>query len=105
MRAVAVLLKAAASGSVNVRIAAIRVLERRGNASCVSTLLEAACEDDANVAQAAAAALAALPGKNIDADLVARLSDSTGKTRRVLIELIGQRRIEAAATRLVQGRG
>ena len=52
------------------------------------------------MAQAAAAALAALPGKSIDADLVARLSDFTGKTRRVLIELIGQRRIEAAATPL-----
>jgi HEAT repeat protein len=98
----AALLKAASSGSVNVRIAAIRVLERKGDASCVPTLLEAACEDDANVSQAAAAALAALPGKNMDAVLIGLLSNSSGKPRRVLVELIGQRRIKAAVPDLLK---
>jgi len=89
-------LEAAKSGPNQVRIAAMGVLERLGNASCVPALLDAALEADAEVAQAAKAVLADLPGKDVDADLAARLPQATGKMRQVLIELAGQRRIEAA---------
>ena len=49
-----------------------------------------------NVAQAAKTTLAKLPGKDVDADLLARLPQATGKTRQALIELAGQRQIDGA---------
>ena len=57
------------------------------------TLLEISAEDDAELAQAAKVALARLPGKEVNAGLVGRLPDATGKLRRVLLELAGQRQI------------
>ena len=90
------MLEAANSGPNNVRIAAIRVLQRQGDASCVALLLDAAIGEDAELSQAAATALTELPGKAVDADLVARLQNAAGETRMILIEVAGQRRIEAA---------
>jgi HEAT repeat protein len=48
------------------------------------------------LAQAAMNALARLPGNKIDGDLLNRLPQSSGKQRRVLIELVSLRRIEGA---------
>jgi HEAT repeat protein len=89
-------LEAAKSGPNNVRIAAIRVLQRQGDVACVALLLDAAIGEDTELSQAAATALAELPGKAVDADLVARLQNAAGETRMILIEIAGQRRIEAA---------
>ena len=88
-------LAAVRSGPQQVRIAAIGVLPRLGDASCLSTLLEIAIEADAELAQAAKTALAGLPGEKVDAEIVARLPKAEGKTLPVLIELVGQRRIDA----------
>ena len=71
-----------------------------GDDSCVATLLEISTSPDADLAQAAKAALADLPGEKIDADIAARLPKAEGKTLAVLIELVGQRRIEATAALL-----
>jgi len=101
-KALPAVLAAAKSGPKAVRIVAMSVLERLGNASCTPVLLDAALEDDAEVAQAAETALARLPGQEVDADVLARLAKTTGKTRQVLIELAGQRRVEAALPVLVQ---
>ena len=60
--------------------AALGVLKRLGNVSCVPVLLDAAAESDAELAQAAKTVLARLPGKDVDADLLARLPQATGKT-------------------------
>jgi HEAT repeat protein len=88
-------IKAAGSGDKRVRIAAIGVVGRKGNASSIPTLLEAAADSDGELAQAAKAALAELPGEKVNADLTRRLSNAQGKSRIVLIELAGQRRMNA----------
>jgi HEAT repeat protein len=88
-------LKAAAKGHKQVRLAAIDAVGRIGNATCVAPLLESAAEGDAEIAKAATEALVELPGTAVDKDLVSRLSKAEGKTYPVLIEVVGQRRIDA----------
>jgi HEAT repeat protein len=100
-KAVTLMATAAKSGPPAARIAAMGALERFGNASCVPVLLDAAVEEDAKVAQAAKAALIKMPAKEIDADLAGRLPKAPGKARAVLIETVGQRRIESALPALV----
>ncbi|MCZ7636971.1 MAG: HEAT repeat domain-containing protein [Verrucomicrobia bacterium] len=89
-------LKAAGSGSTELRLAAIRVLEHEGDAASVPVLLEAAAGDDARLASAAKVALLKLEGPAVDADLVSRLPRATGKTLQALLELAAQRRLTAA---------
>jgi HEAT repeat protein len=88
-------LETAKRGDKKVRIAAIQVVGRRGDTTSVPTLLEIAASPDAELAQAAASALAALPGKNVDTELVAHLSKSNGKALAALVQAVGERRIEA----------
>jgi HEAT repeat protein len=88
-------LAAAVEGPKNVRLAAIRSLGRVGNESHLLPLLAVAIEDDAELANAAKAALTQLPGESIDTDIVALVPGSQGAKHRVLIELIGERRIPA----------
>jgi len=88
-------LKAAGRGAKPVRIAAISALGRIGDATCLAPLLEVAIEPDADLAKAAKDALADLPGDSINKEIVSRLGKAEGKTYPVLIELVGQRRIEA----------
>ena len=90
-------LEAAQNGDVGVRIAAIRVLGRSDDSSSLSTLLEIATDSDAELAQAAKTALAGLPGTQANKEIAARLSEAQGKSLSVLIELVGQRRIDATA--------
>jgi len=89
-------LKAAQSGPKQLRITAIGLLIRLGSVSCVPVLLDAAVEGDAELTQAAQETLERLPGKDVDADLLARLPQASGKRRQVLIELVGERRIDGA---------
>jgi HEAT repeat protein len=97
-----VVLQAANSGPDQARIAALRVLERLGNASCLSVLLEAAMETNSELSQTALAVLAGMPGKEVDDDLVARLAKAEGKARQVLIQLAGRRSIAAATPALLR---
>lgn len=90
-------LQATTSGPKPVRLAAIEVLPRLGNPSCVPPLLAIATADDEELAAAAKAALAKLPGEKIDADIKTRLASAQGKSLPVLIELVGLRRIDAKA--------
>ncbi|MCY2991344.1 MAG: HEAT repeat domain-containing protein [Planctomycetota bacterium] len=96
------ILATAKRGSSQVEVAALSVLERMGNLSSVPVLLAAAVEGDADVAKTAKAVLADLSGKEVDADLFGRLAKADGKSRLVLIELIGERRIEAALPALIK---
>jgi HEAT repeat protein len=89
-------LKAAKTGPKDLRIAAVSVLTGLGNDSCVPVLLDAATGADADLSQAAKATLTRLPGKDVDADLLARLPKAAGKTRQVLLDLAGQRRMDGA---------
>jgi HEAT repeat protein len=89
-------IKKAAGGSAKpVRLAAISALGRVGDASCVAPLLDIAVESDADVAKKAKESLADLPGDAVDKEIATRLGAAQGKTYPVLIELVGQRRIDA----------
>ncbi|HLQ44523.1 MAG TPA: HEAT repeat domain-containing protein [Planctomycetaceae bacterium] len=92
---VAAVMQAAGSGPKPVRLAAISALGRVGDASCLATLLETAVDADEDLALAAKATLAELPGEKVDAQIAALLPNAKGKSYPLLIELVGQRRIEA----------
>ena len=88
-------LQMARGGAAPAHIAALGVVKRLGDATCIPTLLEVTGDDNADVAEAAKATLEVLPGDDVNRDLTARLNQATGKTRRVLIELAGLRRLDA----------
>ena len=88
-------LKAAESGDKQVRLSAIDALRRVGDDSCLSTLLKIAIDDDADLARTAKETLAELPGQNVDSRIVALLPSAKGTTYLLLLQLIGQRRIDA----------
>ncbi len=92
---VAAVSKAAASGPKPVRLAAIKALSQVGDASSVDALLGTAIDADEDLALAAKATLSELPGDKINSQIAAMLPDAKGKTYPLLIELVGQRRIEA----------
>ncbi|MCY2993535.1 MAG: HEAT repeat domain-containing protein [Planctomycetota bacterium] len=95
-------LQAAKGGSTEVRIMALQVLKRLGNASYVPVLLEAALDTHEELSQTAIAVLEELPGKDVDDDLAARLLKSEGKTRQILILLAGRRTLAAAVPALLK---
>jgi len=90
------IMQAATTGPLKVRLTAVGILDRMGKSSSLPVLLTVAADPDPDLAQAALAALARLPGNDVDADLVSRLSAATGKNRQVLILLVGQRHIDRA---------
>ncbi len=91
----AAVMKAAESGDRQVRLSAVDALRRVGDNSCLSTLLKIAVDGDAELAKTANATLAELPGKQVDREIVKLLPSSKGKTYLLLLQLIGQRRIDA----------
>jgi len=94
-------LAAAQSRSKNLRITAITILIHLGDVSSVPVLLEAATQGDAELEHAAMETLVRLPGKDVEADLLARLPRARGKLRSVLIELSGQRQMSEALAAVV----
>jgi HEAT repeat protein len=95
-------INAAKSGAPELRIAAINILDRLGDASCVPVLLDAATADDVKLAGAAKAALVKLPGADVDAAIVALLKQPSVNARRTGIELVGARRITGAIPELLR---
>lgn len=87
--------KAAASGPKPVRMAAIKALSRVGDASSLDSLLATSVDADEDLALAAKATLADLPGDKVNSQIATMLPNAKGKSQLVLIELVGQRRIEA----------
>lgn len=61
----------------------------------MTPLLETAVDADEDLALAAKATLAELPGDKVNTQIAAMLPNAKGKTYPLLIELVGQRRIEA----------
>jgi HEAT repeat protein len=88
-------LEAVRKGPAEVQLAAIAVLGRLGDASSVPTLLEIAADANADRSKAALAALTGMKGKDVDAQIARRVAEAKDHTLRPLIELVGQRRIEA----------
>ncbi len=93
--ALAAILKAAQNGDKIVRLSAIDALQRVGDESCLQTLLEIAVDNDPELADAARATLADLPSERVNARIVSLLPEVTGKSYSLLIDLVGQRRIDA----------
>lgn len=99
---VAAVSKAAVSGPKPVRLAAIKALSQVGDASSLPSLLETAIDADEDLALAAKATLADLPGDKVNSQIAESLPAAKGKTYALLIELVGQRRIEAATPALLK---
>ncbi len=89
------MLKIAKSGSKPTRIAAIRVLASSNSAASAPLLFEIAAEKDFEIANAAKLALIKMPGKGVDTQIIERLSKADGNSLLSLIELVGQRRVQA----------
>jgi HEAT repeat protein len=83
-------------GTGSVRKTALGLLERFGDPVCVAVLLQVASEGDAELTRIGRSGLARLEGTQVDADLLARIPTSTGRTRQVLLEIAGLRRMNAA---------
>lgn len=94
---VSAITSAAGKGDKGVKLAAVESLGRVGDASCLAMLLEAALDSDRELSESARASLADLKGTKIDAELVAMLPKAEGNSYPLLIELVGQRRIDAEA--------
>lgn len=91
----AAVVKAAEQGDKNVRLSAIDALTRVGNDSCLATLLQIAVDEDEELAQASKDALAGLSGQNVDDEIAALLPTAKGDSYTLLLQLVGQRRINA----------
>ncbi|MGQ0636906.1 MAG: HEAT repeat domain-containing protein [Planctomycetaceae bacterium] len=101
----AALLKAAEGGPEPVRLAAIGALGRVGDASCFAPLLKMALESDDQISQTAHGAVASLPDPRVDQEIVRQLqatqaSAVQGRRYPLLLELVGQRRIDALGSLL-----
>ena len=59
-------------------------------------LLELAISENPELAKTASKTLAGLAGKDVDAEIVARLPKAEGKVRLVLLQLVGDRLLTAA---------
>lgn len=81
--------------SPQVREAAVVVLAKSNDPAAVSMLFEAALGGD-ELARPAQDALKVQRGPDVDASIVARLSSADARSKAVLIDLIGARRIVAA---------
>ncbi len=92
-------LAATRNDSPAVREAAVVVLAKLGDASAVAILLDAALGDGA-AAAAAKEGLKTLKAQEADAAILAKLADADAKTKAVLFELAGARRIGAAASQI-----
>jgi len=97
-----VVLAAARRGPKPLRLVALELLPRLGDTDSVAVLLDAVVDSDADLAQAAKTALAALPVKDVDAQLCARLPQAAGHARRALIQLAGERQVRAATPELLR---
>ncbi len=85
----------AQSGSTPVRVAAARALGNVGDASCLPVLLKLAAQSDVVLSEAARAALVRISGEDVNDRIAQLLSKSAEDSRLVLIELVGERRINA----------
>jgi len=97
-----VVLKAVKAGSADLRLTAVGLLVRLGDASCVPALLDAATDADAKLADEAKETLIRITGENVDETLLDTLSKAKGQQRLVLVEVAGQRQMHAALSAVAQ---
>ncbi len=90
--------QAAESGKKELRVAALRSLGQVGDVTCLDSLVANAADTDTDISAAARAALVELSDPAVNDALVARLAKADAKSYPVLIEAIGERRIDAGPT-------
>lgn len=103
--AVPALSAAAKSGDKTVRIAAIRALPEIGSPSVGPVLAGLVVDSDRQIAQAAQEGLAAIPGREVDAAVLAMLNSSETDQRLAAIDLIGRRKLNSAIPALLKAAG
>ena len=91
----AAVLKAAEQGPQVVRLSAVDALGRVGDSSCLDSLLKMALDPDVDLSQTAKMTLAEVPGEKIDTQILVLLASAKGKSYPLLLQLVGQRRIDA----------
>lgn len=91
-----IVVDAARSGSKDVRLVAVKLLDRFGNPEALPVLLQLASGDDSDLSKPAKEALGRLPGASVDHEILSRLSGSDDRTRPVLLEITGRRAMEDA---------
>lgn len=100
----ALMAKAKASATP-VRLAAIRSLAELGQAKALPALLESLDDTERDVAQAGQESLAALPGREVDAAVMAMFADADAQRRLTALTLIGRRRMTSARAALLKAAG
>jgi len=90
------LLGLAKTGEKAGRLAAIRAAAEIGNAGATEGLISLLKDPDGEVAQAAYAGLAGLPGEDVDEIIIKTLDSPDRAIKLKMIEIAGQRRIEKA---------
>ena len=78
-----------------IKLAAIQLMQRLGGVDCLESLTAAGLSADPPIAQAAINALAKIADSDLDQAIESRLGDSTGQEKRLMIRLVGERRIPA----------
>lgn len=81
--------------SAETKLAAINLMQRLGNVDCLGALTTAALSADASIASAAIETLAKISDDDLDAAIKNRLAQSNGIEKRLMIRLVGERRIPA----------
>lgn len=92
----------AKTGEKSVRLAAIRAMPQIGDASAVPVLVELLADADRQISQTAQESLAALPGKQTDAAVMAMVDSREASRQSTAIELMGRRRMTAATGALLK---
>jgi HEAT repeat protein len=93
---------AANGGEKSVRIAAIKAMPEIGDASAVPVLVGLLGDNDGQISQAAQEALAAIPGEEADAAVMAMLNNTETTPRLTALELIGRRRMYESVPALLK---
>jgi HEAT repeat protein len=89
-------------GEKSVRIEAIKALPQVGHASAVPVLVKLLGDNDGGIAQAAQEALAAMPGNEADAAVMAMFDSNQTAPRLMALDLIGRRRMNKSVPALLK---
>jgi HEAT repeat protein len=100
--AIPALSAAAGAGEKSVRIAAIKAMPEIGHASAVPVLADLLADNDSEISKAAQEALAAIPGDQADAAVMAMLNKTETEPRLMALDLIGRRRMTSSVPALLK---
>ena len=101
-QALPVLLATAGTGPTPVRLAALRGATEMGDGSAVPVLVQLLDDPDREIAATAQECLAALPGEEADAAIMAMLGSGNAERQLTAIDMIGRRRLAAGTPALLK---